>query len=245
MIELVPAIDVIGGKCVRLTCGDYGEVKRYSDNPTDMAKRFVDVGCRRLHLVDLDGAKANHIVNYRVLENIALSTPLKIDFGGGVKSDDDLRIAFDSGAVMITGGSIAVKDNQLFESWINRYGADAIILGADAKNRKIATSGWIKESDIDVVDFIKRYSAKGIKKVISTDIGVDGTLSGPSLELYSEITKAVPGIYLIASGGVSSMADVESLDSMGLPEVIVGKAIYENRISFKDIEKFNMISQRS
>lgn len=244
MIELVPAIDIIGGKCVRLTCGDYGEVKQYSDSPVDMAKRFVDAGCSRLHLVDLDGAKANHIVNHRVLDAIASATPLKIDFGGGIKSDEDLRIAFDSGAVMVTGGSVAVKNSQLFESWLNQYGSDVIILGADTKNRKIATSGWVKESDIDVVEFIKRYSAKGVRKVISTDISVDGTLSGPSLELYSEITEAISGIYLIASGGVSSMSDVEALGNMGLPEVIVGKAIYENRISFKDIEKFNLINQR-
>lgn len=243
MIEIVPAIDIIGGKCVRLTRGNYDEAKSYSDNPVDMARRFVDAGCRRLHLVDLDGAKANHIVNYKVLEGIASATTLKIDFGGGIKSDDDLRIALDSGAVMVTGGSIAVKNSQLFESWLARYGSDVIILGADAKNRKIATSGWVKESDIDVVDFIKKYSAKGVKKVISTDISVDGTLSGPSLELYSEIKEAVPGIYLIASGGVSSISDVESLDNMGLPEVIVGKAIYENHISFKEIEKFNLTNQ--
>lgn len=240
MIEIVPAIDIIGGKCVRLTKGDYNDVKSYSDNPVDMAKRFADAGCRRLHLVDLDGAKANHIVNYSTLEKIAIATDMTVDFGGGVKSDEDISIAFDSGAQMVTGGSVAVKNAALFESWLQRYGAEVIILGADANNRKIATSGWLATSDLDVVDFIKDYARKGVRKVISTDISVDGTLTGPSLNMYRDILSSQPEVYLIASGGVSSMDDVTELNGLGIPEVIVGKAIYENRIPLKDIGKYNL-----
>lgn len=240
MIEIIPAIDIIGGKCVRLTQGDYSEVKSYSDNPVDMALRFVDAGCRRLHLVDLDGAKASHVVNYKTLENIVTKTSLIVDFGGGVKTDEDLSIAMDCGASMVTGGSVAVKSPDRFIGWLTKYGADVVILGADAKNRKIATSGWLNDSSLDVIDFISDYKNKGVKKVISTDIGLDGMLSGPSLELYKEIIEKVDGIYLIASGGVSSMADVERLDELSVPEVIVGKAIYESRITLKDLESYNL-----
>lgn len=240
MIEIIPAIDIIGGKCVRLTRGDYNDVKSYSDNPTEVAKRFADAGCRRLHLVDLDGAKASHVVNYRTLEAIASKTRLSVDFGGGVKSDEDLKIALDCGAAMVTGGSIAVNNPDMFTKWIDAYGPDVIILGADAKNRKIATSGWRDDSSIDIIDFIADYRGKGIKKVISTDIDLDGTLTGPSTGLYCEIIDKVDGVYLIASGGISSMTDVEQLDGLGLPEVIVGKAIYENRISLKELEYYNL-----
>lgn len=240
MIEIIPAIDIIGGKCVRLTQGDYNEVKSYSDSPVDMALRFVDAGCRRLHLVDLDGAKASHVVNYKTLENIVTKTSLIVDFGGGVKTDEDLSIAMDCGASMVTGGSVAVKSPDRFIGWLTKYGADVVILGADAKNRKIATSGWLNDSSLDVIDFISDYKNKGVRKVISTDIGLDGMLSGPSLELYKEIIEKVDGIYLIASGGVSSMADVERLDELSVPEVIVGKAIYESRITLKDLESYNL-----
>lgn len=240
MIEIIPAIDIIGGKCVRLTQGDYNEVKSYSDSPVDMALRFVDAGCRRLHLVDLDGAKASHVVNYKTLENIVTKTSLIVDFGGGVKTDEDLSIAMDCGASMVTGGSVAVKSPDRFIGWLTKYGADVVILGADAKNRKIATSGWLNDSSLDVIDFISDYKNEGVRKVISTDIGLDGMLSGPSLELYKEIIEKVDGIYLIASGGVSSMADVERLDELSVPEVIVGKAIYESRITLKDLESYNL-----
>ncbi len=240
MIEIIPAIDIINGKCVRLTQGNYNEVKSYSDNPVDMALRLVDAGCRRLHLVDLDGAKASHVVNYKILENIVTKTSLIVDFGGGVKTDDDLSIVMDCGASMVTGGSVAVKSPDRFISWLNKYGSDIVILGADAKNRKVATSGWLDGSMLDVIDFISDFRNKGVKKVISTDIDLDGMLSGPSLELYKEIIEKVNGIYLIASGGISSMADVERLDELSVPEVIVGKAIYENRITLKDLELYNL-----
>lgn len=240
MIEIIPAIDIIGGKCVRLTQGNYSDVRSYSDNPVDMALRFVDAGCRRLHLVDLDGAKASHVVNYKTLERIVAKTSLIVDFGGGVKSDEDLSIVMDCGASMVTGGSVAVKSPDRFAGWLKKYGPDVVILGADAKNRKIATSGWLNESSLDIIDFISDYRAKGVEKVISTDIGVDGMLSGPSLELYKEIIENIDGVYLIASGGISSMRDVERLDDLAVPEVIVGKAIYENRITLKELESYNL-----
>ncbi len=239
MIQIIPAIDVIGGKCVRLTQGAYDTSKVYADNPVDMAKRFEDCGCRRLHLVDLDGAKSHHVVNHRVLESIASSTSLTIDFGGGIKSDEDVRIAFDSGASMVTGGSIAVKDPDMFGRWLSQYGSDRIILGADAREGKVSTDGWLSDSGKSVIPFIKQYCERGVRQVISTDISLDGTLAGPSIELYRSIMAEVPGVYLIASGGVGSMSDVEALDVSSLPAVIVGKAIYEGRITFKDIERFN------
>ncbi len=239
MIQIIPAIDVIGGKCVRLTQGAYDTSKVYADNPVDMAKRFEDCGCRRLHLVDLDGAKSHHVVNHRVLESIASSTSLTIDFGGGIKSDEDVRIAFDSGASMVTGGSIAVKDPDMFGRWLSQYGSDRIILGADAREGKVSTDGWLSDSGKSVIPFIKQYCERGVRQVISTDISLDGTLAGPSIELYRSIMAEVPGVYLIASGGVGSMSDVEALDAASMPAVIVGKAIYEGRITFKDIERFN------
>jgi phosphoribosylformimino-5-aminoimidazole carboxamide ribotide isomerase len=238
MITIIPAIDLIDAKCVRLSQGDYKQKTIYNENPLEVAKMFEDAGIKRLHLVDLDGAKAHHIVNYKVLETLASKTNLVIDFGGGLKSDQDLRIAFESGASMITGGSIAVKNRSTFENWIVKYGAEKIILGADAKDRKIAVSGWQEDSNEDIIPFIKSYTEKGISKVISTDIARDGMLSGPSIELYKEILSNFPTLGLIASGGIATMKDIYELDEMGVPGVITGKAIYENRISLKEIENF-------
>lgn len=238
MIELVPAIDMIEGKCVRLTQGDYDTQKIYNESPLEVAKQFQDAGVTRLHMVDLDGAKAGHIVNYRMLEKVASHTDLSIDFGGGLKSDDDLHIAFDCGAQMVTGGSIAVKNPDLFLSWITRYGSERIILGADAKEKKIAISGWKEGTAIDLIPFIKDYQSKGISKVICTDIARDGMLQGPAVKLYQEMQQEMPGLYVIAGGGVSSMGDIERLEEANIPAVIFGKAIYEGRISLKEIETF-------
>lgn len=238
MIELVPAIDMIEGKCVRLTQGDYDTQKIYNESPLEVAKQFQDAGVTRLHMVDLDGAKAGHIVNYRMLEKVASHTDLSIDFGGGLKSDDDLHIAFDCGAQMVTGGSIAVKNPDLFLSWITRYGSERIILGADAKEKKIAISGWEEGTAIDLIPFIKDYQSKGISKVICTDIARDGMLQGPAVKLYQEMQQEMPGLYVIASGGVSSMGDIERLEEANILAVIFGKAIYEGRISLKEIETF-------
>ena len=208
MIEIIPAIDIIDGKCVRLTRGDYDTSKVYSDDPVDMAMRFADAGCRRLHLVDLDGARSSHIVNYRTLERVVNRSGLVVDFGGGLKSDDDLRIAFECGAAMITGGSIAVKSPDTFLRWLDTYGADRIILGADARDGKIASDGWIATSDRDIVPFIEEYASHGIRQVISTEIGVDGTLDGPAVSLYRRILDRLPDLWLIASGGVGSVSDI-------------------------------------
>lgn len=239
MIEFIPAIDIIGGKCVRLTKGEYDTSKVYADNPLEMAKRFTDAGCRRLHLVDLDGAKSQHIVNYKVLENIASHTDLVVDFGGGIKSDFDAEIAFNSGASMITSGSIAVKNPDIFQNWLNRFGSSRLILGADARNGKIAVQGWQDSSEQEIVPFVKSYLEKGIKQVISTDISQDGTLAGPSVELYKRLMSEADGIYLIASGGVGNMAHIAELEEAGVPAVIVGKAIYEGHITFAEIERLN------
>lgn len=238
-IEIIPAIDIIGGKCVRLSQGDYNRKTVYNEDPLEVAKMFETAGIRRLHLVDLDGAKVKHIVNYKVLERIAAKTNLVIDFGGGLKSDEDLKIAFESGAAMVTGGSIAVKEPELFLSWLEQFGSEKIILGADAKDGKIAVSGWQEATELLVVDFIAEYEKEGIRKVISTDISRDGMLAGPAFELYSEIMEKLPGVEIIASGGISSMDDIFKLDEMGVPGVITGKAIYEGKISLKDIEKYN------
>ncbi len=239
MIEIIPAIDIIDGKCVRLSKGDYNQKTVYNENPLEVAQMFEDCGINRLHLVDLDGAKAQHIVNWKVLETIAAKTQLTIDFGGGLKSDDDLRIAFESGAKMITGGSIAVKNPATFEAWIKKYGADCIILGADVKNNKIAVSGWKEESDLEIWPFINEYLKKGITKVISTDISKDGMLQGPSYQLYEEMLDAFTGLYVIASGGISEMKDIRKLQHMGVPAVIVGKAIYEGRITLKQLKNIH------
>jgi len=237
-MDIIPAIDLIDGKCVRLSQGDYDRKTTYNENPLEVAKAFEDHGICRLHLVDLDGAKAHHIVNHRVLENIATQTSLVIDFGGGLKTDEDLRIAFECGAKMITGGSIAVKSPDVFESWIEKFGAGKIILGADVKEEKIAVTGWTEDTDLKLLPFLKNYRNKGIRKVICTDISKDGMLQGPSTELYQRILAAYPDLYLVASGGVSSLADLEALAQAGLPAVIFGKAIYEGRIALKDLRPF-------
>lgn len=237
-IEIIPAIDVIGGKCVRLSQGDYDRKTVYNEKPLEVAKMFEAAGIRRLHLVDLDGAKANRIANYKTLEQIASRTSLVIDFGGGLKSDKDLEIAFNSGARMVTGGSIAVKQEDVFLGWLEKYGSEKIILGADAKDGKIAVSGWLEETELNVIDFIAEYHRKGIRKVISTDIGRDGMLSGPAFDLYSEMLGKIPELEIIASGGIASMDDILKLNEMKIQGVITGKAIYEGKISLKDIEKF-------
>lgn len=234
-IEIIPAIDIIDGKCVRLSQGDYNEKKVYNENPLEVAKMFEHAGIKRLHLVDLDGAKAKKIVNYTVLENIASNTSLTIDFGGGVQSDEDIAIAFNCGAKMVTGGSIAVRDEELFSGWLKKYGNEAIILGADCKDKKIAVSGWQESTSLDLFDFIENYKRKDIKKVICTDISKDGMLQGPAITLYQEILTKFPGLYLIASGGVSNFQDILDLEKAGVPAVILGKAIYENRITLKEL----------
>jgi len=238
MIEIIPAIDLIEGKCVRLSQGDYAQKKVYNENPLEVAHMFADSGIKRLHLVDLDGAKAQHIVNHKVLETITSKTNLIVDFGGGLKSDDDLRIAFECGASMITGGSIAVRNPEVFNSWINKYGSEKIILGADVKDEKIAIGGWIDTTELELISFVKNYMNKGITKVICTDVCKDGMLQGTSIELYKKILVTLPGIYLIASGGVSSVKDIELLYEAGVPAVIIGKAIYENKIKLNELSRF-------
>lgn len=238
MIEIIPAIDLIDGKCVRLSQGDYQQKTIYNENPLEVAKMFADAGIRRLHLVDLDGAKAHHIVNHKVLETIASRTNLIIDFGGGLKSDDDLRIAFECGASMVTGGSIAVKNPEVFASWIEKFGGEKIILGADVKDEKIAVGGWIETTDLELIPFIQNYMGKGISKVICTDISKDGMLSGPATDLYKKMLEQEPTMYLIASGGVSSIRDIEMLIENKVPAVITGKAIYEGRIKLPELAKY-------
>lgn len=235
MIEIIPAIDLIDGKCVRLSQGDYNIKKIYNENPVEVAKMFQDAGIKRLHLVDLDGAKAKHIVNHKVLEDIANSTSLVIDFGGGVQSDEDVEKAFNSGASMITGGSIAIRNKVLFTDWIKKYGSDKIILGADCKDHKIAVSGWQESTSVDILSFIDDYVNEGIVKIVCTDISKDGMLQGPSVDLYKEILAAFPSAYLIASGGVSCFQDILDLESAGVPAVILGKAIYENKVTLKEL----------
>lgn len=234
-IELIPAIDIIDGKCVRLSQGDYDRRKEYDERPLEVAKRLQDVGIRRLHVVDLDGAASSHIVNYKSLEQIATHTDLMIDFGGGLKTDDDLRIAFECGAAMVTGGSIAVKDAETFCRWLQIYGSERIILGADAKDKKVAVSGWKENSDLELLPFISSYVEQGISKVICTDISKDGMLLGPAVELYQEIMEQHPSLHLIASGGVGSMDDIKRLEEAGVPAVIFGKALYEGRITMDEL----------
>ncbi|MDT7830607.1 1-(5-phosphoribosyl)-5-[(5-phosphoribosylamino)methylideneamino] imidazole-4-carboxamide isomerase [Pricia sp. S334] len=266
-MRIIPAIDIIDGKCVRLSKGDYDTKKVYNENPLEVAKEFEAHGIQHLHLVDLDGAKSKHIVNHGILEQIASKTSLKIDFGGGLKSDEDLHIAFESGAVQITGGSIAVKDSDTFLRWIERYGANRIILGADAKDEKVAVSGWQEESSEELIPFIRSYQKKGIRYVICTDIAKDGMLEGPSFELYKKILasvraprsgpaqgqsgtnkdsssslEATSALNLIASGGISTFDELPKLMAIGCEGTIIGKAIYENRISLKQLEEFIITS---
>lgn len=237
-MRIIPAIDIIDGKCVRLSKGDYDTKKVYNENPLEVAKEFEAYGIQYLHLVDLDGAKSKHIVNHKVLERIASQTDLKIDFGGGLKTDDDLRIAFESGASQITGGSIAVKDKATFTNWIELYGAGKIILGADAIDEKVAVSGWQEESKEELLPFIQCYQDKGIEYVICTDINKDGMLEGPSFDLYQKILNNSKDLKLIASGGISTFDELPRLAEIGCEGTIVGKAIYENRISLKQLENY-------
>ena len=237
-MRIIPAIDIIEGKCVRLSKGDYNTKKIYNEDPLEVAKSFEAHGIEYLHLVDLDGAKSSHIVNHKILETIATKTSLKIDFGGGLKTDKDLQIAFESGANQITGGSIAVKNPELFQSWLQKYGNEKIILGADAKDRKIAVSGWLEDSDKEIIPFIQNFEKAGVSYVICTDISKDGMLEGPSFELYREILSETENINLIASGGISTFEELPKLDELGCEGVIIGKAIYENRISLKQLENY-------
>ncbi len=250
-MRIIPAIDIIDGKCVRLSKGDYNTKIIYNENPLEVALEFEAHGIQYLHLVDLDGAKSNQIVNHKILEQIASKTKLKIDFGGGLKSDNDLRIAFESGANQITGGSIAVKNPKLFQQWISKYGSDKIILGADANNEKVAISGWLEESNQELIPFIQNYQEKGIQYVICTDIAKDGMLQGPSFGLYAKIleqcfvkssmsprAQSIGEIKLIASGGISTFDELPKLAKLGCEGTIIGKAIYENRITLKQLEQY-------
>jgi phosphoribosylformimino-5-aminoimidazole carboxamide ribotide isomerase len=241
-MRIIPAIDIIDGKCVRLTKGDYTTKKIYNENPLEVAKKFEASGIEYLHVVDLDGAKASKIINYKILEQIASHTNLKIDFGGGLKSEKDLEIAFNSGANQITGGSIAVKNKTIFEGWIERFGNDKIILGADFypndSGGRIATNGWQEESSIQLLPFVKGYQQQGIRYVICTDISKDGMLQGPSFAIYNQILKNVTPLKLIASGGISTFNELPELENIGCEGVIIGKAIYENKISLKQLENF-------
>ncbi|MCH4823231.1 1-(5-phosphoribosyl)-5-[(5-phosphoribosylamino)methylideneamino]imidazole-4-carboxamide isomerase [Gramella lutea] len=237
-MRIIPAIDIIEGKCVRLSKGDYDTKKIYNENPLEVAKSFQDHGIECLHLVDLDGAKSKHIVNHKVLEQVASKTNLKVDFGGGLKRDEDIKIAFESGANQITGGSIAVTEPEMFQNWLQKFGNEKIILGADAKNRKIAVSGWLEDSKEEIIPFIQKYEKKGVSYVICTDISKDGMLQGPSFDLYEEILSETDKIKLIASGGISEFDELPKLAELGCEGVIIGKAIYENRISLKQLENY-------
>lgn len=243
-MRIIPAIDILDGKCVRLTRGNYDTRKVYHEDPLEAAKTFEEHGVEYLHLVDLDGARSSHIVNYRVLERLAAETNLQIDFGGGLKTDADVRIAFECGASQVTGGSIALKNPALFESWIDRYGPDRIILGADAQDGKIAVNGWLENSDQDLVPFVNGYKERGIRYVVCTDISKDGMLQGPSLELYDTLLRAThsdegtPGIALIASGGVRNLNDLSALAKVGCEGAIIGKALYEGTLTLKELETY-------
>jgi phosphoribosylformimino-5-aminoimidazole carboxamide ribotide isomerase len=234
-MEIIPAIDLIDGKCVRLTQGDYSQKKEYNNDPLQVAREFEDAGIKRLHLVDLDGARTKKIVNLDVLEKIASKTSLHIDFGGGVQSDEDIDNAFNAGARQVTGGSIAIKNPDLFQGWINKYGSERIILGADVKQEYIAISGWQENTSVHINDFIRDYSSKSLRYVICTDVSKDGLLQGPSFELYEQILKNFPEIKLIASGGVTTLDDLKRLRDHGVYGAIIGKAIYEGSIKLKDL----------
>lgn len=238
MIKIIPAIDIIDGKCVRLTKGDYSTKKVYNESPLEVAKMFEDSGIKQLHLVDLDGAKQKKVVNYKVLEAITTHTNLDIDFGGGVQDDSDLEKVFDHGAKQVTGGSIAVKNPELFDKWLSHWGGEKIILGADAKEEMIAISGWEEKTSIDIYDFIEDKITKGVKYTISTDVAKDGLLQGPSFDLYKNIQSKFPELHIIASGGVSCLDDISQLNNLNLYGVIVGKAIYEGKISLQEISTF-------
>lgn len=235
MIELIPAIDIIDGKCVRLTKGDYNRKTVYNDNPVEVACQFEAMGLKRLHIVDLDGAKSKHIVNAKVLRQITDATHLKVDFGGGIKTNDDIQTAFDCGASMVTIGSVAVTNRDLFMKWLQEYGPDHLILGADVRNGMISINGWKEDSTMDLLSFLKQYVEQGIKSVLCTEIAKDGTLQGPATELYKKIMSAYPHLHLIASGGVSNNADIRNLEDNGIPAVVFGKAFYEGKIDIKEL----------
>ena len=235
MIELIPAIDIIGGQCVRLTKGDYDQKTVYRDSPAEVAKEFEQIGFKRLHVVDLDGAKSKHIVNSEVLRRVTTDTHLVVDFGGGIKTDEDIEKAFAAGASMVTIGSIAVTDPDLFMGWLEKYGAEHIILGADVRHGKISINGWKEDSAEDLLPFLKKYVDAGVKNVLCTEISKDGTLTGPAIELYQSIMAAYPGLHLIASGGVSSIDDIKALEAAGIPAVVFGKAIYEGKINLNEL----------
>ena len=235
MIELIPAIDLIDGKCVRLTKGDYDQKKVYNDSPVDVAREFEKLGFKRLHVVDLDGAKSKHIVNDKVLNDITRNTNLAVDFGGGIKTDDDIEKAFAAGAQMVTVGSIAVTCPELFGQWLEKYGAERIILGADVRNGKISINGWKEDSAEDLLPFLEKYIKLGVKNVLCTEISKDGTLEGPATELYKQVMAAYPALHLIASGGVSSNQDIRQLEEAGIPAVVFGKAFYEGRINISEL----------
>ncbi len=237
-MKIIPAIDLIDGKCVRLTQGDFNQKKQYNENPLEVAKAFEDAGIEHLHLVDLDGARHKKIVNHKVLETIAAKTRLKVDFGGGIQSDEDIKLAFECGAAQITGGSIAVKNPDLFESWLVSYGSEKIILGADTKDGFIAVSGWQETSPLSVMDLLKKYTEKGVSYSICTDVAKDGLLMGPSFDLYSEIMNHFPDLKLIASGGVATLDDLKQLRDAGMYGAIVGKAFYEGRITLEELSRF-------
>ena len=235
MIELIPAIDIIGGQCVRLTKGDYDQKTVYRDSPAEVAKEFEQIGFKRLHVVDLDGAKSKHIVNSEVLRRVTTDTQLVVDFGGGIKTDEDIEKAFAAGASMVTIGSIAVTDPDLFMGWLEKYGAEHIILGADVRHGKISINGWKEDSAEDLLPFLKKYVDAGVKNVLCTEISKDGTLTGPAIELYQSIMAVYPGLHLIASGGVSSIDDIKALEAAGIPAVVFGKAIYEGKINLNEL----------
>ncbi len=238
-MQIIPAIDIIEGKCVRLTEGDYAQKKIYNENPLEVAKAFEGIGLMRLHLVDLDGAKAGEVVNWKVLEKIANNTALKIDFGGGIKTEAILKTVLDTGATYATIGSLAVKNELLFQEWIARFGANTFMLGADVFEEKIAIGGWMEKTEISVFDFMKSYIDRGVKQIFCTDIKKDGKLEGPSIELYQKIIEKFPALHLIASGGVSSLDDLIELEEIGCAAAIVGKAIYENKITISELASFN------
>jgi len=238
-MQIIPAIDIIEGKCVRLTEGDYTQKKIYNEDPLEVAKAFEGIGLMRLHLVDLDGAKSGQVVNWKVLEKIANQTQLKIDFGGGIKTEAILKTVLDTGASYATIGSLAVKNPEIFQEWIARFGAKVFMLGADVLDEKIAIGGWLEKTDISVFDFMKLYMGKGVKQIFCTDIKKDGKLQGPSIDLYQKILEQFPDLRLIASGGVSSLDDLIELEEIGCSAAIVGKAIYENKITISELANFN------
>ncbi|HVT83635.1 MAG TPA: 1-(5-phosphoribosyl)-5-[(5-phosphoribosylamino)methylideneamino]imidazole-4-carboxamide isomerase [Chitinophagaceae bacterium] len=242
-MTIIPAIDIIEGNCVRLEQGDYKKITVYHKNPLDVARQFEDAGLKRLHLVDLDGAKAGAVKNWKVLETIAGKTNLLIDFGGGIKTEKDVQIVFDSGATLATVGSIATENEKEFENWIQKFSAAKFFLGADVKNEKIAIHGWQTITEIGIYDFIKKYLDKKIRQIFCTDVNKDGKLQGPSLDLYKKILERFPDLYFVASGGISSLKDLEELSNIGCSAAIVGKAIYENKISLNELELFNSNNQ--